>query len=78
MIRVLTDNNFITCEKCNSLLGYEEKDAWISSDKGCNVLSMEDFTYVKKFIGCPVCFNRVIISEEKKCEKEKENITKKD
>lgn len=66
MIRVLTDNKFITCEKCNSLLGYEEKDTWLSSDRGYNVLNLNDFTYVKKFINCPVCSNIVIISEEKK------------
>ena len=66
MIRVLTNYNFIKCEKCDSLLGYEEKDTWISSDRGCNVLSLDDFTYIKKFINCPVCFNKVIISEEEK------------
>ena len=66
MIRVLTDDKFITCEKCNSLLSYEEKDTWLSSDRGYNVLNLNDFTYVKKFINCPVCSNIVIISEEKK------------
>lgn len=66
MIRVLTDYNFINCEKCNSLLGYEEKDTWFSSDRGCNVLRMDNFTYIKKFIDCPICSHRVIISEEKK------------
>ena len=66
MIRVLTNYKFINCEKCNSLLGYEEKDTWISSDRGYNVLRMDDFTYVKKIINCPVCFHEVIISETEK------------
>lgn len=66
MIRVLTDNKFINCEKCNSLLGYEEKDTWISSNRGYSILDMNDFTYIKKFINCPVCSHRIIISEEEK------------
>ena len=66
MIQNLTNYNFIKCEKCNSLLGYEEKDTWISSDRGCNVLNMDDFTYIKTFITCPVCLHKVIILEEKK------------
>lgn len=66
MIRVLTDNKFINCEKCNSLLGYEEKDTWISSNRGYSILDMNDFTYIKKFINCPVCSHRIIILEEEK------------
>lgn len=72
MIHVLTNYNFIKCEKCNSLLGYEEKDTWISSNRGCNFLNMDDFTHIRKFITCPVCLHRPVISEEKRWESKDE------
>ena len=64
MIYNLNSHKFIKCEKCATLLGYEEDDLWIATDKGYNIFDCEDFTRVEKYFICPKCGTHVVVSKD--------------
>lgn len=66
MIYNLNSHKFIKCEKCTTLLGYEEEDLWIATDKGYNIFDCEDFTRVEKYFTCPKCGAHVVVSKDEK------------
>lgn len=77
MIYDITNHHFVKCNKCSSIIAYEEEDTWISTDNGFDIFMLNDFTCIRKIIRCPCCYKEIIISEDKKYGEEKENITKK-
>ena len=66
MIYNLSSHKFIKCEECTTLLGYEEEDLWIATDKGYNIFDCEDFTRVEKYFICPKCGTSVVVSKDVK------------
>lgn len=66
MIYNLNFHKFIKCEECATLWGYEEKDLWIATDRGYNILNPTDFTKVKKYFTCPKCGAEVVVSKDEK------------
>ena len=66
MIYNLNHHKFVKCEECHTLWGYEEKDLWISTDKGYNIFNCENFTRVEKYFTCPKCGTAVIVSKDEK------------
>ena len=66
MIYNVTNRKFVECEKCHSVLAYEEKDTWISTDRGYDILNMRTYNWVEKYLLCPVCDDRVLISRDEK------------
>ena len=72
MIYDITNHQFIKCDKCGSIMAYEEQDTWISTDRKYDIFALDNFTYVKKITRCPCCCKAIIISEDKKYGKEEE------
>ena len=66
MIYNLNYHKFVKCEECFTLWGYEEKDLWIATDRGYNVLDDKDFTRVEKYFTCPKCGTAVVVSKDEK------------
>ena len=64
MIYNLNSHKFIKCEECATLLGYEEEDLWIATDKGYNIFDCEDFTRVEKYFTCLKCGTHVVVSKD--------------
>jgi uncharacterized paraquat-inducible protein A len=56
----------VKCEECLTLWGYEEKDLWISTNKGHNIFNCEDFTLIEKHFECPRCHTKIIVSRDEK------------
>ena len=48
MIYDITNHQFIKCNKCGSIMAYEEQDTWISTDRKYDIFALDNFTYVKK------------------------------
>lgn len=68
MIYNLNHIKFAKCEECLTLWGYEEKDLWITTDKGYNIFDCEDFTFVEKYFNCPGCHTRIVVTRDEKVE----------
>ena len=66
MIYNLNDHKFIKCEKCATLLGYEEKDLRIATYRGHNIFNDEDFAKIEKYFTCPRCWTEVVVSKDEK------------
>ena len=66
MIYNVTNRKFVECETCHSVLAYEEKDTWISTDKGYDIFNMCSYNWAEKYLICPVCDNKVFISRDEK------------
>ena len=64
MIYNLNYHKFVKCKECFTLWGYEEKDLWISTDKGYSPLNSEDFTKIEKYFTCPRCGTAVVVSSD--------------
>ena len=71
MIYNVTSFKFIECEKCHSILAYEEKDTWISTDRGYDILNMRTFNWAEKYLLCPICSNKVLISRDERVSDER-------
>ena len=66
MIYNLNYHRFAKCEECHTLWGYEEKDLWVSTDRGYNIFNCEDFTFVEKYFECPRCHEHIVVSRDEK------------
>ena len=68
MIYNITNHKFVECEKCHAILAYEEKDTWVSTDRGYNIFEMYSFNWAEKYLLCPMCDSRVLINRDEKVE----------
>ena len=66
MIYNLNHHKFAKCEECLTLWGYEDKDLWISTDRGYNIFNDGDFTRVEKYFTCPKCGISVVVAKDEK------------
>ena len=66
MIYNLNSHKFIKCEKCSTLLSYEEEDLYIATDKGYNIFDCKDFTRIEKYFTCPKYGAHVVVSKDEK------------
>ena len=65
MIYDITNHHFVKCEKCETIIAYEDKDTWIQRDSKFSVFNEDDFTWIRVTIKCPKCGKRIIVSEDK-------------
>ena len=67
MIYDITNHNFVKCEKCETIIAYEDKDTWIRKGRKYSIFDDYDnnFTWVRATINCPKCGKRIIVSEDK-------------
>ena len=66
MIYNLNHHKFIKCEECCTVLAYEEKDTWVSTDRGYDIFNICTYNWAEKYLICPVCDNKVLISRDER------------
>lgn len=55
MIYDITNHHLVKCEKCETIIAYEDKDTWIRSDRKYSIFNEDDFTWIRATIDCPKC-----------------------